>query len=200
MAATQSTMLDLGTRAPAFALADVTTGQTVHLGEFDGKQALLVVFLCAHCPYVVHVAPELARLGRDYAPQSLAIVAISSNDIAEYPQDAPAPTAKFAADQGFSFPVLFDDSQAVARAYSAACTPDFFLFDVQRKLVYRGQLDSSRPSRGPDRPGAGFLNGEDLRAAIDATLAGLPVSENQRPSIGCNIKWKAGNEPKYFSH
>jgi peroxiredoxin len=193
-------MLELGTRAPAFALVDVTTGQTVHLGECDGKQALLVVFLCAHCPYVVHAAPELARLGRDYAPQSLAIVAISSNDIAEYPQDAPVPTAKFAADQGFSFPVLFDDSQAVARAYSAACTPDFFLFDVQRKLVYRGQLDSSRPSRGPDRPGAGLLNGEDLRAAIDATLAGLPVSENQRPSIGCNIKWKAGNEPKYFAH
>ena len=200
MAATQSTMLELGTLAPAFSLCDVTSGRTLGLADFSEAQALLVIFLCAHCPYVIHVAPELARLARDYAGEPLSIVAITSNDTTEYPQDAPVPTAEFAATQGFTFPILFDETQAVALAYSAACTPDFFLFDAHRKLTYRGQLDSSRPNRGPARPGAGTLNGEDLRAAINATLAGHPVSENQRPSIGCNIKWKAGNEPQYFIH
>ncbi|MEI6713375.1 MAG: thioredoxin family protein [Verrucomicrobiota bacterium] len=200
MAATQSTMLELGTQAPPFTLNDVSTGQPVSLADFSQQQSLLVIFLCAHCPYVIHVAPELARLARDYSGKSLAIVGITSNDTTEYPLDAPEPTAVFSSAQGFNFPILFDESQAVAQAYSAACTPDFFLFDAERKLVYRGQLDSSRPNRGPDRPGAGSLNGEDLRAAIDATLAGLAVNENQRPSIGCNIKWKPGNAPKYFAH
>lgn len=193
-------MLELGTQAPTFTLPDVTTGQLVSLSDFSKNQALLVIFLCAHCPYVIHVAPELARLARNYSGKPLGIVALTSNDTAEYPQDAPVPTAKFATEQGFNFPILFDETQAVAQAYSAACTPDFFLFDAQRNLVYRGQLDSSRPNRGPDRPGAGTLNGEHLRAAIDAVLLGQSVSETQHPSIGCNIKWKAGNEPKYFAH
>lgn len=200
MAVTPSTMLDLGTPAPDFSLPDVATGQSVALADFSGKDALLVIFLCAHCPYVVHVAPELARLGRDYAGRSLGIVGITSNDTAEYPQDAPAPTAAFARAQGFSFPILFDSTQAMAKAYSAACTPDFFLFDAARRLVYRGQLDSSRPNRGANRPGAGTLDGADLRSAIDATLSGQPVNVRQSASIGCNIKWKAGNEPSYFAH
>jgi peroxiredoxin len=191
MAATPSTMLALGTPAPGFTLNDVTTGKPVSLADFAGKDALLVVFLCAHCPYVVHVAPELARLGRDYAGKSLAIVGITSNDIAGYPQDAPAPTAAFAKAQGFNFPILFDDTQAVAQAYTAACTPDFFLFGPDRQLVYRGQLDRTRP-------GSGAPTGADLRPAIDAILAGQPAPAEQFPSIGCNIKWKSGNEPQYF--
>jgi peroxiredoxin len=198
MAATSSTMLDLGTPAPQFSLPDVSTGRIFSLEDFAEKEALLVVFLCAHCPYVIHVAPELARIRRDYALRSLAIVGITSNDIAQYPQDAPEPTARFASDQGLDFPILFDASQAVAHAFSAACTPDFFLFDAQRNLAYRGQLDGSRPQRGPDRPGVGELNGSDLRAALDALLSGKPVPQNQRASIGCNIKWKPGNEPSFF--
>jgi peroxiredoxin len=191
-------MLDLGTLAPDFSLPDVATGKMVRRDDFVGKDALLVIFLCAHCPYVVHVRPELARLGRDYAEKSVAIVAITANDIGEYPADAPEPTAAFAREAGFNFPVLFDESQAVAKAYTAACTPDFFLFGSDRKLVYRGQLDSSRPNRGGDRQGGGELNGADLRAAIDAVLSGTPVNPDQKPSIGCNIKWKPGNEPVYF--
>jgi peroxiredoxin len=200
MAATQSTMLELGTPAPAFALPEVVSGRIVRLEDFAGQRALLVVFLCAHCPYVVHVAPELARIARDYAGQPLGIVGITANDTEAYPQDAPEPTARFAAEQGFSFPILFDENQAVAKAYSAACTPDFFLFDASHRLAYRGQLDASRPNRGIDRPGSGALNGEDLRRAIDAVLAGHAPSADQRPSIGCNIKWKPGNEPQYFAH
>lgn len=199
MAATQSTMLELGTPAPAFSLPDVASGKQTGLADFSDKKALLVVFLCAHCPYVIHVAPELARIARDYHGKSLGIVGITANDTSAYPQDAPEPTARFASENGLSFPILFDQTQAVAIAYSAACTPDFFLFDENRKLVYRGQIDSSRPSR-PSRPGVGSLDGADLRAAIDATLAGIPVTQDQRPSIGCNIKWKPGNEPKYFAH
>ena len=191
MAATPSTMLPLGTTAPDFSLEDVTTGRRVALGDFAGKDALLVIFLCAHCPFVHHVAPELARLGRDYEAKSLAIVGITSNDAQSYPQDAPEPTARFATEQGFTFPLLFDESQQVAKAYTAACTPDFFLFGPDRQLVYRGQLDDSRPGRGT-------ANGADLRAALDALLAGKPVPELQRPSIGCNIKWRIGNEPAYF--
>src|SRR3954468_12394407 len=141
MAATPSTMLPLGTTAPDFSLEDVTSGRRVALGDFAGKDALLVIFLCAHCPFVHHVAPELARLGRDYHGKSLAIVGITSNDVQGYPQDAPEPTARFAAEQGFTFPLLFDESQQVAKAYTAACTPDFFLFGPDRQLVYRGQLD-----------------------------------------------------------
>lgn len=199
MSAVASTMLPLGTPAPAFALPDVATGRTVQLSDFAGSQALLVVFLCAHCPYVVHVVPELARISRDYAGRALAIVGITANDITQYPDDAPEPTARFARDSGLAFPILFDESQAVAQAYTAACTPDFFLFGPDRTLVYRGQIDNSRPMRGPDRPGRGQLNGADLRAAIDAALEGRAASSEQLPSIGCNIKWKPGNEPTYFS-
>ena len=193
-----STMLALGTAAPDFSLPDVTDGRTVSLADFAERKALLVMFLCAHCPYVVHVRPEMARLARDYAGASVGLVAITANDAAQYPDDAPAPTAAMARAAGFTFPFLYDETQAVAKAYSAACTPDFFLFDAARRLVYRGQLDSSRPGRGPDRPGSGALNGADLRAALDAVLAGQPVNPEQRPSIGCNIKWKPGLEPAYF--
>ena len=186
-------MLALGTAAPNFSLPDVASGHPVSLADFAGKDALLVIFLCAHCPYVVHVAPELARIGRDYADKSLAIVGISANDIANYPQDAPEPTAAFARAQGIAFPILFDETQRVAQAYTAACTPDFFLFGADRQLAYRGQLDGTRPRIGaPD--------GADLRAAIDALLAGTPVSTAQAASIGCNIKWKPGNEPSSFGH
>lgn len=193
-----STMLTLGTSAPGFSLPDVTSGRTVSLADFSEKRALLVMFICAHCPYVVHVQPELARIARDYAEQSVGIVAITANDTAQYPQDAPEPTAAMAREAGFTFPVLFDETQAVAKAYTAACTPDFFLFDADRRLVYRGQIDSSRPGRGPERPGSGALDGADLRAALHAVLAGSPLNPEQRPSIGCNIKWKPGNEPEYF--
>ena len=191
-------MLALGTPAPDFSLPDVTDGRTVSLADFAERKALLVMFLCAHCPYVVHVRPELARLASDYAGASVALVAITANDAAQYPDDAPAPTAAMARAAGFTFPFLYDETQAVAKAYSAACTPDFFLFDGARQLVYRGQLDSSRPGRGPERPGSGALDGADLRAALDAVLAGQPVNPEQRPSIGCNIKWKPGHEPAYF--
>jgi len=191
-------MLALGTPAPDFSLPDVSTGRTISLADFADKQALLVMFICAHCPYVVHVRPELARIARDYAGKSVGIIAIAANDPVQYPEDAPEPTAAMARAAGFTFPVLFDESQAVAKAYTAACTPDFFLFDAARRLVYRGQLDSSRPGRGPDRPGGGALNGADLRTALDAVLAGKSVNPEQRPSIGCNIKWKPGNEPEYF--
>ncbi len=196
--AVSSTMLALGTAAPDFSLPDVAGGRTVSLADFSEKKALLVMFLCAHCPYVVHVQPELARIARDYAGKSVALVAITANDATQYPQDAPAPTAAMAQAAGFTFPFLHDETQAVAKAYSAACTPDFFLFDGARRLVYRGQLDGSRPGRSPDRPGAGTLNGTDLRAALDAVLTGQPVTPDQQPSIGCNIKWKPGNEPSYF--
>ena len=187
MAATSSTMLPLGTPAPDFSLPDVATGRAVSLADFSEKNALLVIFLCAHCPFVIHVKAELARLGRDYLGKSVAIVAITANDIAGYPQDAPKPTAEFARAAGFDFPILFDETQSVAKAYAAACTPDFFLFGPDRRLVYRGQLDDSRPGRGT-------ATGTDLRAALDALLSGQPVNPHQRPSIGCNIKWKPGNE------
>ena len=161
-------------------------------------RALVVVFLCAHCPYVVHLRPELARLHADYAAKGVAVVGITSNDIAQYPQDAPAPTAAMARDACITFPILYDETQSVALAYSAACTPDFFVFDAARRLAYRGQLDDSRPMRAADRPGRGTLNGADIRAALDAILAGRAPSPEQKPSIGCNIKWKPGNEPEYF--
>lgn len=196
--AVSSTMLELGTPAPDFSLPDVVTGKTVKLTDFADKKALLVMFVCAHCPYVVHVQPELARVARDYAGKSVGFVAITANDVGQYPQDAPQPSAAMAQAAGWTFPFLYDESQAVAKAYTAACTPDFFLFDAARKLVYRGQLDSSRPGRGPDRPGGGVLNGADLRAALDAVLVDQPVNPQQMPSIGCNIKWKPGNEPAYF--
>jgi peroxiredoxin len=189
--AVPSTMLELGTKAPDFELPDVVTGLPVSIRDFDGKRALLVMFICRHCPYVRHVRRELARLGRDFAESDLAIVAISSNDPAEYPEDAPESLAEEAREAGYAFPYLFDETQEVARAYTAACTPDFFLFDTDRALVYRGQLDDSRPSNGLP------VTGEDLRAAIDAVLSGTPVEQDQRASIGCGIKWRAGNEPAY---
>lgn len=191
MVRTASTMLSLGTKAPSFSLTD-TDGNTVSLQDFADSKALLVMFLCNHCPYVKHVAPELARIGKDYADRPLSIVGISSNDVEKYPDDSPEKMAEEKAAQGYNFPYLFDPEQVVAQAYRAACTPDFFLFDADQTLVYRGQLDDSRPKT--DDP----LTGADLRAAIDAVLAGQSPTENQRPSIGCNIKWKAGKEPEYF--
>jgi len=185
-------MLPLGTKAPDFSLKDVTSGKTVSLADFKDKTALLVMFICRHCPYVVHVKDELARLGKDYAGKPAGIVAISANDPVTHPDDSPENLKLMAKELGFTFPYLFDDSQDTAKAYTAACTPDFFLFDRNRALVYRGQLDDSRPGNG--KP----LNGKDLRAAIDAVLAGKPVGAEQKPSIGCNIKWKSGREPAYF--
>lgn len=189
---TASTMLSLGTTAPDFALRDATTGGTVSLADFDDKPVVLVMFISNHCPYVRHVADELARLGRDYASQGVAVVAIGSNDVERYPDDAPARMVEFAAEHGFTFPYLYDETQDVARAYRAACTPDLFVFDTDRSLVYRGQLDGSRPSN--DVP----IDGRDLRAALDAALDGQPAVQPQLPSTGCNIKWKTGNEPDYF--
>ncbi len=192
MARTASTMLDLGTIAPPFALQDVVTDEMVRLTDFDDNRALLVMFLSRHCPYVKHIVAELARLARDYAEKDIGIVAISANDVANYPDDAPEKLAQMAEEYQFNFPFCFDETQQVARAYTAACTPDFFLFNDSRELVYRGQLDASRPDT--DIP----VTGVDLRAAIDAVLKGKPVPEKQMPSIGCNIKWKPGNEPDYF--
>ncbi len=186
--ATPSTMLALGTSAPDFQLPD-TTGRLVSRDDFADRPVLLVMFICNHCPYVRHVADELARVGREYLAREVAVVAISSNDVAQYPEDGPVAMAEFAAERGFVFPYLYDETQAVAKAYDAACTPDLFLFDAERKLVYRGQLDGARPSN--DVP----ADGRDLRAALEATLAGGPVPEPQLPSAGCNIKWKPGAEP-----
>lgn len=184
-------MLALGTKAPDFELPDVASGRMVSLSDFEAKQAVLVMFICRHCPYVAHVRNELARLGRDFADSELAIVAISANDPAAYPEDAPESLAEEAREAGYAFPYLFDETQEVAKAYTAACTPDLFLFDADRALVYRGQLDDSRPSNGLP------VTGRDLRAAIDAVLHDRPVAENQRASIGCSIKWRPGNEPAY---
>ncbi len=189
MALTESTMLGLGTPAPDFQLPDVVSGKTIKLDDFAGKKALLVMFICRHCPYVQHVQHELARLGKDYAGKSLAIVAISSNYVPDNPEDAPDLLKEMAKQLGFTFPFCYDEAQQVARTYTAACTPDFFLFDSNQHLVYRGQLDGSRP--GSPIP----VTGGDLRAAIDATLSDKPVNANQKPSFGCNVKWKAGNEP-----
>lgn len=186
-----SIMLPLGTEAPAFHLRDVVTGRTVTLDSFAGTSALLVMFLCRHCPYVQHVQVELAKIGRDYAETGLGIIGISSNDPVNYPDDAPERLKDMAQRLGFRFPLCFDETQDVAKAYKAACTPDFYLFDAARRLVYRGQLDDSRP--GNNKP----VTGRDLRAAIDAVLAGRPVGGDQKPSIGCSIKWKPGNAPQY---
>jgi peroxiredoxin len=191
MVLTNSTMLPLGTKAPAFSLSDVTSEKTISLDSFAGKKALLVMFICKHCPYVVHVKDELVRLGVDYNNKEIGIVAISSNDADKYPDDKPESLKQFALELKLNYPLCYDESQAVAKAYTAACTPDFFLFDQDLKLAYRGQLDESRP--GNNKP----VTGVDLRAAIDALLAGQPVTDDQKPSAGCNIKWKAGNEPKY---
>jgi peroxiredoxin len=185
MSRTESTMLPLGTPAAPFALPEVTSGETITLDRFSGSQALLVMFICRHCPYVKHLQTHLAQLGRDYLAQPLDIVAISSNDAVAFPDDAPASLREMAAELGFTFPFCYDESQDVARAYAAVCTPDFYLFDSNRALAYRGQFDGSRPRN--DTP----VTGRDLRAAIDALLAGRPVDPHQTPSLGCNIKWRA---------
>jgi peroxiredoxin len=191
MVATPSTMLALGTSAPDFRLPDVTD-RMVSRDDLAGHAALLVMFICNHCPYVRHVVAEISRLGREYQERGVGVVAISSNDVAQYPDDGPAAMAEFAAAHDFTFPYLYDESQAIARAYQAACTPDFFLFDGTRRLVYRGQLDDARPANMQP------IDGHDLRAALDATLAGQPAPEPQLASLGCNIKWKPGSEPVYF--
>ncbi len=185
MALTASTMLSLGTLAPDFSLTDVVSGKTVERDDFKGKNGLLVLFICTHCPYVKHIEKGIAALGEDYKRKSLGIVAISANDAAKYPDDAPEGLKEQAERLGFAFPYLYDETQEVAKAYEAACTPDIFLFDSDFKLVYRGQFDASRP--GSDVP----VTGSDLRGAIDEVLANLPVNGDQKASIGCNIKWKA---------
>jgi peroxiredoxin len=184
-------MLPLGTPAPDFSLPNVD-GQMVSLGDFDNARALLVVFACNHCPFVKHVAAGFAALAREYQAKGVGVVAISSNDVSSYPADSPEQMVREAEEQGYTFPYLYDETQEVAKAYAAACTPDFYVFDKNKKLVYRGQMDSSRPESGIP------VTGKDLRTALDAVLAGKPVSADQKPSIGCNIKWKAGNEPPYF--
>jgi len=189
MAAVESQMLELGTEAPAFSLPD-PDGKVHSLR--NGAAAYLVMFICNHCPYVKHVREELARIGRDYADRNVTIYAINSNDVTTHPGDSPEKMKEEAAEWGYVFPYLYDASQEVAKAYRAACTPDFYVFDAARKLVYRGQLDDSRP--GNDLP----VDGRDLRAALDAVLSGKPVSGSQKASIGCNIKWRPGNAPDYF--
>lgn len=192
MVLTPSTMLALGTRAPDFELVDVTTNTKKKLADFAAKEALVVMFLCNHCPYVKHVRDGLSAFARDYQSKDVALVAIASNDAEKYPDDGPDALAAEARRSGWKFPYLFDATQAVAKRYTAACTPDFFLFDRARKLVYRGQFDASRP--GSNVP----VTGADLRAAVDAVLAKRPVAAQQMPSLGCNIKWRPGNEPEYF--
>ena len=192
MVKTLSTMLKLGTPAPAFNLPDVVSGQNISLETFKDKNALLVMFICRHCPFVKHVQHELARMGKDYRDRDLGIVAISANDTESQAEDSPSSLKEMASQLSFTFPFCYDESQETAKAYKAACTPDFYLFDKSRQLVYRGQLDDSRP--GNDIP----VSGRDLRTALDAVLADRPVSQNQRPSLGCNIKWKSGNAPEYF--
>jgi peroxiredoxin len=184
-------MLKLGTPAPDFTLPD-TEGKTVTLSDFKDARALLMMFICNHCPFVKHIADELAKLGRDYEKQGVAVVAVNSNDVANYPDDSPELMKEEKRARGYTFQYLYDETQDVAKAYRAACTPDFFLFDADQKLAYRGQLDDSRP--GNDIP----VTGADLRAAMDAVLAGKALPQNQKASLGCNIKWKPGNEPDYF--
>jgi peroxiredoxin len=192
MAVTPSTMPALGTPAPDFSLPD-TEGRTVRLADFRDRPGLLVIFMCNHCPFVQHLRKDLAQFGREYGEKGLAVVGINSNDIAGYPDDNPEKMKQEVKSVGYTFPYLFDGTQEVARAYRAACTPDFFLYDRDRKLVYRGQFDASRPGNGI------AVTGADLRAAADALLGGDQVPEDQKPSVGCNIKWKRGNEPDYIN-
>jgi len=193
MVRTESTMLALGTTAPDFSLPEPATGKTVSLADFKGANALLVVFMCNHCPYVKHLNKPLADMIKEYASKGLKAVAINANDVANYPDDSPEKMIDDVKNLGYSFPYLYDETQKTAQAYRAACTPDFFLFDKNMKLAYRGQFDDSRPKN--ERP----LTGNDMRAAIETILAGKTIPESeQKPSMGCNIKWKAGNEPDYF--
>lgn len=192
MALTPSTMLPLGTKAPDFQLTDVVSGKNVLLKDFGAKPALVVMFICNHCPYVKHLHQGLVEFAKDYQKRNVAMVAISANDAEDYPEDAPEKMKEEATRVGYSFPYLYDETQEVAKAYRAACTPDFFLFDSNQTLVYRGQFDESRP--GNQIP----VTGKDLREAMDALLASKPISAVQKPSMGCNIKWKSGNAPDYF--
>ncbi len=191
MARTESTMLALGTQAPDFSLKS-TEGNSVSLADFNGAKALLVIFMCNHCPYVVHLRSALTEFAKEYQDKGLAIVGINSNDVENYPDDSFEKMVEEKAAAGYPFAYLFDETQAVAKAYRAACTPDFFLFDANQKLAYRGQWDASRPRN--DLP----ITGQDIRAAVDAVLTGRPPSAEQIPSMGCNIKWKPGNEPDYY--
>ncbi len=193
MAETLSTMLTLGTRVPAFSLENAVDGRTVSPDDYAASPALLVMFICNHCPFVKHVIGGITNLAADYLPRGVGIIAINSNDRVGYPQDAPEKMKRLAEELGWDFPFVFDETQEVAKAFRAACTPDFFLFDAAGHLAYRGELDESRPGNGIP------VTGSDLRAAIDAVLAGAPVPEEQKASIGCNIKWRPGNEPSYFT-
>ncbi len=191
MVLTPSTMLPLETKAPAFSLPNID-GKNVSLSDFAGAPATLIIFMCNHCPFVKHIADGLAKLGRDYQARGVAVIGINSNDVASYPADSPEQMIHEAESRGYTFAYLFDETQKVAQAYKAACTPDFYVFDKNQKLVYRGQMDPSRPDSGIP------VTGQDLRAALDAVLSNKPVASDQKPSIGCNIKWKTGNEPEYF--
>lgn len=191
MVKTASTMSALGSKAPEFSLVNVD-GRTISVGDFRDASALVVIFMCNHCPFVKHIAPQLAEFAQEYAAKGVAIVGINSNDAATHPQDSPEQMVHEAEQRGYVFPYLFDETQEVAKAYRAACTPDFFVYDRDQKLAYRGQFDDSRPQSGTP------VTGADLRAAVNAVLAGRPVPEPQRPSIGCNIKWRSGHEPNYF--
>lgn len=191
MVETASTMLPLGTKAPDFCLVD-TNGQEVSLSDFPEAQAYLVIFMCNHCPFVRHIRAQLAELASEYQDKGVAIVGINSNDVEEFPEDSPESMADEVSEVGYTFPYLFDETQEVAKGYRAACTPDFFLFDAKRRLVYRGQFDDSRPDN--DIP----VTGADLRAAMDGVLAGREAPSEQKPGLGCNIKWQLGNEPDYF--
>ena len=191
MSLTPSTMVSLGTKAPDFSLPDVK-GKIVSLSDYADRKALLVVFMCNHCPYVKHIRYDFAKLAKEYQDRGVAVVGINANDVDSYPEDGPEDMARVAQEVGYTFDYLYDSSQEVAKAYRAACTPDFFLFDGDRKLFYRGQMDSSRP--GNDIP----ITGQDLRDALDRLLEGSEAPEIQRPSMGCNIKWKPGKEPDYF--
>lgn len=191
MALMQSTMLPLQTQAPDFSLPDVVSDKIISLKDFEEKDAFLIFFICKHCPYVQHVKKELAKIGNEYHAKGVGVIAISANDAMSYPEDQPESLKEMAEELHFSFPFLYDESQETAKAYTAICTPDIFLFDKQKKLVYRGQIDGSRP--GNNIP----ITGSDLRKALDAVLSGKEVDENQKPSSGCSIKWKEGNEPQY---
>jgi thiol-disulfide isomerase/thioredoxin len=192
MVATPSTMLPLGTKIPDFSLPSAIDGSLIAPREYRGTVALVVMFICNHCPFVKHVLPELGRLSRDYIPKHIAFLAINSNDIETHPADSPEHMRELVATEGWTFPFLYDESQEVAKAFKAACTPDFYVFDGDLRLIYRGQLDGSRP--GNDIP----VTGADLRTCLDAIVAGKSVPAAQQPSLGCNIKWKPGNEPQYF--
>lgn len=193
MVKTASTMLELGVQAPDFSLLNTVDGKTVALSDFAGAPALVVIFMCNHCPFVKHLADDLAAFAKEYQAKGVAVVGISSNEIENFPQDGPQEMAAEAKARGYTFPYLFDETQEVAQAYRAACTPDFYLFDGKQKLAYRGQFDDSRLNSGIE------ITGKDLRAAVDAVLAGKPAPAEQMPSIGCNIKWTKGAEPTYFN-